>query len=62
MQKPGACSGEKIDGTKLNQMLNRFYELEGWDVAKGLQTRHGLTKLSLEDVAERIRQVGRLVE
>lgn len=58
----GPHKGEKIDRVKFNQMLDRFYELQGWDGATGLQTRQGLVMLDLEDIAVRIKEAGRLIE
>jgi len=60
--KTGPLKGEKIDRAKFDQMLDKFYELQGWDVKTGLQTHQGLVALDLEDVADKIREAGRLIE
>ena len=33
-------------------MKDEFYEIRGWDVATGLQTRSGLEAMDLADVAD----------
>jgi aldehyde:ferredoxin oxidoreductase len=33
-------------------MKNEYYQLRGWDVATGLQTRRTLEELELNDIAE----------
>jgi aldehyde:ferredoxin oxidoreductase len=41
-------------------MLDRFYELNGWDKKTGWPTRQGLKELGLDEVAARLKKVGRL--
>jgi aldehyde:ferredoxin oxidoreductase len=60
--KTGPFMGEKIDKDKFNKMLDRYYELRGWDKKTGLQTLKCLVDLGLEDVAEMIKRVNKLVE
>ena len=43
-------------------MLDRFYELHGWDKATSLQTREVLSALAMDDVAEMIAATGKLKE
>jgi aldehyde:ferredoxin oxidoreductase len=57
----GPFAGFKCDRDKWDGMLDRFYELNGWDVATGLQTRRGLHELGLDDVAAKLEAAGRLL-
>ena len=43
-------------------MLDAFYELHGWDKETSWQTRKTLEFLGLSDVAEKLAEVGRLIE
>ena len=56
----GPYAGFKCDRDKWDQMLDRLYELHGWDLATGLQMRQGLEVLGLEDVAAMLEKAGRL--
>ena len=47
---------------KGNSMLDKFYELHGWDKETGWQTRETLENLRLNDIAEKLAQAGRLIE
>ena len=58
----GPHKGEKLDMIKYNLMLDKFYELHGWDKETGLQTRETLEGLGLKDVAEKLAKAGRLIE
>ena len=60
--KTGPYEGEICDRGEWNKMLDEFYELHGWDKETGLQTHKGLTDIGLEDVAEKLRKAGRLIE
>ena len=60
--KSGPYKGFKIDENKYNEMLDEFYELSGWDKKTGMQTRTGLEKLGLEDIAEKLAEQNRLVD
>jgi aldehyde:ferredoxin oxidoreductase len=44
--------GEVVAREEFEKMKDEYYELRGWDVASGLQTRVTLTGLQLEDVAD----------
>ena len=57
----GPYAGHKCDRDKWDEMLDRLYELHGWDVATGLQTRAGLEDLGLADVADMLERAGKLV-
>ncbi len=39
-------------------MLDEYYQLWGWDPKTGMQTREGLEKIGLEDVAEKLAREG----
>jgi len=60
--KSGPYKGVKCDREKFERMLDEFYELNGWDVKTGLQTRNGLIELGLEDVAMKLKKAGKLIE
>jgi len=59
--KSGPFKGFKIDENKYNKMLDEFYELSGWDKETGMQTRTGLEKLGLKDIAEKLAKQGKLI-
>lgn len=58
----GPLKGEKLDITKYNLTLDKFYELHGWDKETGWQTREGLENIGLSDVAEKLAKAGSLIE
>jgi len=65
MEEPissGPRMGFKCDRENWDQMLDRFYELHGWDKRTGLQTRQCLMELDMEDVARRLEKVGKLID
>ena len=43
--------GKVIDRHKFDEMKSEYYQLRGWDVETGLQTKATLKALELEDVA-----------
>ena len=64
MEEPiesGPFVGHKCDKEKWDEMLDRFYELHGWDKKTGWQTRQCLMELGLEDVAQKLEKAGRLI-
>jgi aldehyde:ferredoxin oxidoreductase len=64
MEEPinsGPYAGFKCDREAWDKMLDRFYELHGWDIKTGWQTRRCLKELGLEDIADRLEKAGRLV-
>mgnify|MGYP001028753349 CR=1 FL=1 len=60
--KSGPYKGFKADEDKYNEMLDEFYEYWGWDKKIGMQTRTGLRKLGLEDIAEKLARQGKLID
>jgi aldehyde:ferredoxin oxidoreductase len=59
--KSGPFAGCKCDKEKWDEMLDKYYELHGWDKRTGLQTRRCLMELDMEDVAEKLEKVGKLI-
>ncbi|MBA7524665.1 hypothetical protein ES705_16806 [subsurface metagenome] len=59
--KSGPYKGFKADREKYNQMLNEFYKFWGWDKKTGMQTRTGLEKLGLKDIADKLEKQGKLI-
>jgi len=60
--KSGPYKGFKIEENKYNEMLDEFYELSGWDKKTGMQTRTGLEKLGLKDIAEKLAKQNKLAD
>ena len=60
--KSGPYKGFKIEENKYNEMLDEFYELWGWDKKTGMQTRTGLEKLGLGDIAEKLAKQNKLAD
>lgn len=60
--KSGPYKGAKIEEERYNEMLDEFYELWGWDKETGMQTRTGLERLGLKDVADKIARQGKLID
>ena len=58
----GPYKGHIADKEEWENMLNRFYNLHGWDTETGLQTKKGLFELGLEDVADKLSKAGKLIE
>jgi aldehyde:ferredoxin oxidoreductase len=44
--------GAVVDREAFERMKDEYYQLRGWDVATGLQTREGLAELDLQDVSQ----------
>ncbi|MFX1478977.1 MAG: aldehyde ferredoxin oxidoreductase family protein [Promethearchaeota archaeon] len=58
----GPHKGEKLDKEKYNSMLDDFYDLLSWDKKTSWQTRETLQRLELNEVAEKLASVGKLIE
>lgn len=56
----GKMAGWKLDMDKYNGMLDRYYELHGWDKETGYPKRSTLEKLGLGYVADELEQRGKL--
>jgi aldehyde:ferredoxin oxidoreductase len=50
--------GAVVDREQFEMMKDEFYQLRGWDVGTGLQTKAKLKELGLEDVVEDLAQRG----
>jgi aldehyde:ferredoxin oxidoreductase len=59
--KSGPYKGYRCEREKWDEMLEEFYELQGWDKETGLQTRKGLEELEMEDIAKKLKKAHRLI-
>jgi len=48
--------GEVIDRKRFEKMKDEYYQLRGWDVASGLQTKAKLKELGLQDIMGELEQ------
>jgi aldehyde:ferredoxin oxidoreductase len=51
---PGKDDGVMLDREKFLTLLDKYYELSGWDTASGWPTRAKLEELGLSDVADEL--------
>jgi len=58
--KPFSRKGMVVDRDEFERMKDEFYQIRGWDIATGLQTRAQLEGLDLADVAETMEHAGLL--
>jgi len=58
--EPHSRAGEVVDRDEFERMKDELYELRGWDVATGLQTRSGLEALDLPEIADGLEKEGLL--
>jgi len=56
----GNLTGWKIDHDEFNRMLDRYYDLHGWDKKTSYPTRHTLEGLGLKQVADDLEKIGKL--
>jgi len=54
----GPYKGEKLHMEKWNQMLDKYYQLHGWDPVSGWPTRERLLNVGLEVVANKLTENG----
>lgn len=59
--KSGPFKGERIDHDIWNQMLDTLYALHEWDRETSWQTRKGLEKIDLSDIADKLQKKGKLI-
>jgi aldehyde:ferredoxin oxidoreductase len=59
--KSGPYKGYRCEKENWDRMLDEFYELQGWDKETGLQTRKTLMELGLGDIADKLKEAGRLI-
>jgi len=57
---PDLLGGVELDRAKFIVMLEKYYELRGWNPANGWPTRGKLHDLGLDDVADGLEAIGRL--
>ena len=57
---PGKDDGVVLDREKFLTLLDKYYELSGWDLTNGWPTRARLEELNLADVADELEGVGKL--
>jgi aldehyde:ferredoxin oxidoreductase len=53
--------GAVVDRTEFERMKDEYYEIRGWDVSTGLQTRKTLEELGLQDITRGLEQRGLVV-
>lgn len=58
--KTGALKGWKFDIDKFNTMLDRYYEMHGWDKETSFPTRSTLEALGLKHIADDMEKIGKL--
>ncbi len=52
--------GTVVERAEFEEMKDEYYALRGWDIESGLQTRAGLEKLGLKDIADDLESRGLL--
>ncbi len=57
---PGKDDGVMLDRVKFLKLLDKYYELCGWDLANGWPTRAKLAELGLQEVADGLEAVGKI--
>ena len=57
---PGKDDGVMLSRERFMPLLDKYYELSGWDVATGWPARAKLEELGLGDVADVLQSEGRL--
>ncbi|MFC1951660.1 aldehyde ferredoxin oxidoreductase family protein [Chloroflexota bacterium] len=58
--KLGPYAGQKCDKNKWDEMLDKYYELQGWDKETGMQTSETLRELGLEDILMKLKEADKL--
>ncbi len=54
------CLGRTLDRARFEDVKDRFYAMQGWDVATGWPTRSGLEAVGLSAVADELDKAGKL--
>lgn len=57
---PGKDDGVMLDREKFLTLLDKYYELSGWDISNGFPTRQKLEELGLGDVSDELEKIGKL--
>lgn len=60
--KSGPHKGERLEKSCWNDLLDRYYTLQGWDMKTGWQTDKCLSDLSLNEVRIKLEKAGRLIK
>jgi aldehyde:ferredoxin oxidoreductase len=60
MTYPAVNDGVALDLERFSGVLDRYYELRGWNPANGWPTRPRLEALGLGDVADELAHIGKL--
>jgi aldehyde:ferredoxin oxidoreductase len=58
--KTGPHAGVKLDIHQWNELLDRYYQLQGWDVETGWPLKSTLEQFQLDTAAKKLAEVGRL--
>jgi len=56
----GPFRGERLDPQRWEEMLDEYYQAQGWDLETGWQTAESLRALDLEEVSAKLQAYGRL--
>lgn len=56
----GSRKGWRLDKEKFDAMLDRYYQLHGWDIENGYPTRKTLEAYGLNTVADDLERIGKL--
>jgi len=56
----GPAKGVVLSRDTMDQLLDEYYVLRGWDKNSGLPTEEKLIELGLRDVANELTRLGRL--
>ena len=57
---PGGFNQGSAEKERIDQWLDEYYELRGWDKTLGVPTKEKLNELGLSDIAEELLELGRL--
>lgn len=57
---PGKDDGVVLDREKFSKLLDKYYELSGWEITNGCPSRKRLEELGIGDVADQLRSIGKL--
>lgn len=56
----GPAKGAKLSKETIEQLLDEYYELRGWDKSMGVPTKQKLIELELDDIAQDLLQRGKI--
>jgi len=59
-QAAGPSKGAILSRDRINQLLDDYYELRGWDKLSGLPTEKKLIEIGLPDIAAELKKLGKL--